>query len=58
MLTDAGRERFEAAKCTHVAGIRALFEERLTDAEVRSLAELLGRLPSVGGYCELDADPA
>lgn len=54
VLTDAGRERFEAAKCTHVDGIRSLFEDRLTEAEVRTLADLLGRLPSVGGYCELD----
>ena len=58
VLTDVGRERFEAAKCTHVEGIRALFEDRLTDAEVRSLADLLGRLPSVGGYCELDESAA
>jgi DNA-binding MarR family transcriptional regulator len=54
VLTDAGRERFEAAKCTHVDGIRSLFEDRLTAAEVRTLADLLGRLPSVGGYCELE----
>jgi DNA-binding MarR family transcriptional regulator len=58
VLTDAGRERFEAAKCTHVDGIRGLFEDRLSEAEVRTLADLLGRLPTVGGYCELDPTAA
>ena len=58
VLTDAGHERFEAAKCTHVDGIRTLFEERLSAAEVRTLADLLARLPSVGGYCELDESAA
>ena len=58
VLTEAGRERFEAAKCSHVVAIRELFEERLDDAELRSLAELLGRLPNVGGYCELPDDSA
>jgi DNA-binding MarR family transcriptional regulator len=58
VLTDAGRERFEAARCTHVDGIRGLFEDRLSEAEVRTLADLLGRLPAVGGYCELDPTAA
>jgi DNA-binding MarR family transcriptional regulator len=58
VITDAGRKRFEAAKCTHVDGIRSLFEDRLSETEVRTLADLLGRLPSVGGYCELDETAA
>jgi DNA-binding MarR family transcriptional regulator len=51
VLTDAGLERFEAAKCSHVRAIRELFEGRLDEGELRSLAELLGRLPAAGLDC-------
>jgi DNA-binding MarR family transcriptional regulator len=44
-LTDAGAERLEAASCGHVASIRAVLEEHLSDEEIEELAELLGRLP-------------
>ncbi len=45
VLTDAGAGRLERASCSHVGSVRALFEERYTDEELETLAELLGRLP-------------
>jgi MarR family 2-MHQ and catechol resistance regulon transcriptional repressor len=45
VITDAGRERVEAAAQSHLAQIRALFSERYTDEELETLAQLLGRLP-------------
>lgn len=45
VLTDAGRERVEAAASSHREHIRALFSERYSDEEIETLAELLGRLP-------------
>ena len=45
VITEAGRERVEAAAQSHLAQIRALFTERYTDAELETLAQLLGRLP-------------
>ncbi|MHB8642628.1 MAG: MarR family winged helix-turn-helix transcriptional regulator [Gaiellaceae bacterium] len=48
-LTDAGRERLARASCSHVAAVREVFEGRFTDAELETLAELLGRLPGAGG---------
>jgi DNA-binding MarR family transcriptional regulator len=46
-LTDAGREKLEAAADGHVASIRALFEEHFADNEIRTIAEILGKLPGV-----------
>ena len=45
VLTDAGRTKLKDASCSHVAAIRELFEARYSDAELQTLAELLGRLP-------------
>jgi len=45
VLTDAGTQRLESASCSHVGSVRALFEERYTEEEIETLAELLGRLP-------------
>jgi DNA-binding MarR family transcriptional regulator len=45
VLTDAGAERLERASCSHVGSVRALFEERYSEEELDTLAELLGRLP-------------
>jgi DNA-binding MarR family transcriptional regulator len=53
VLTDAGRERLEAASCSHVGSVRAMFEERYSAEELETLAALLGRLPGAGGT---DAD--
>jgi DNA-binding MarR family transcriptional regulator len=44
-LTAAGRRKLEKAACSHVAAIRALFEERYTSEELSTLTELLSRLP-------------
>ena len=49
VLTDAGRERLDAASCSHVGSVRALFEERYSAEELETLAALLGRLPGAGG---------
>lgn len=53
VLTDAGREKLESASASHVAAIRALFEEHFSRNELETLAELLGRLPGAaeGGSC-------
>ena len=45
VLTDAGRGRLEAASESHVAAVRALFEDRFEEDELARLAELLTRLP-------------
>ena len=45
VLTDAGRAKLKDASCSHVAAIRELFEARYSDAELQTLADLLGRLP-------------
>jgi DNA-binding MarR family transcriptional regulator len=62
VLTDSGRQKLERASCSHVAGVRELFGERLDDDELRQLGELLSRLPggSTGsGECAVgSADPS
>ena len=45
VLTEPGREKLTQASCSHVAAVRALFAERLDDDELKTLGELLGRLP-------------
>jgi DNA-binding MarR family transcriptional regulator len=45
VITDAGREKFEAASQSHLAEVRALFDGRFGGEELAQLAELLGRLP-------------
>jgi DNA-binding MarR family transcriptional regulator len=46
-LTDAGREKLDAASGGHIASIRALFEENLASREIDSIAEILAKLPGV-----------
>jgi len=43
-LTDAGREKLKTATDDHVASIRALFGERLSEDELRTLCDFLDRL--------------
>ena len=43
-LTDAGRGKLKTATDDHVASIRALFGERFTDDELRTLCDFLDRL--------------
>jgi DNA-binding MarR family transcriptional regulator len=52
VLTEAGRERLEAASQAHIDAVRGFFVERFSDEELTELAALLGRLPGAGG-----ADP-
>lgn len=50
-LTDAGRDKLEAASGGHVASIRALFEEHFPHDEIEAIAEILDKLPGVAeGY--------
>jgi DNA-binding MarR family transcriptional regulator len=53
VLTEAGRRKLEQAAYSHVAFIRALFEERYTAEELETLTELLSKLPgaAVAGDC-------
>jgi DNA-binding MarR family transcriptional regulator len=44
-ITDAGYEKLRRAGCTHIAGIRKLFLEHFSAAEIDHLAALLSRLP-------------
>ncbi len=57
VLTDAGRAKLEEASKSHIASIRALFEERLDPGELGTLAELLSRLPGAGGADSDDCSP-
>lgn len=49
VLTRAGRERVDAASESHAAAVRTLFEGRLDEDELATLAALLERLSSAGG---------
>ena len=46
-LTDAGRDKLEAASRAHIASIRALLEEHFAPDELDSIADMLGKLPGV-----------
>ena len=49
VVTDAGRDALTRASESHLAAVRAVFEDRLDDRELQTLADLLGRLPGAGG---------
>lgn len=49
VLTPAGRERVDAASESHAVAVRTLFEDRLEEDELATLAALLERLTSVEG---------
>ena len=49
VLTEEGRSRLAEASRSHVAAVRALFEERFDEEELAQLAELLGRLAAGAG---------
>ena len=44
VITEAGRERFDAARSTHLAGVRERFLDKLSDAEMKMLASTWERL--------------
>lgn len=50
-LTAQGREKLREATSTHLEGVEELFTSRFGDAELESLAGLLGRLPLSGKDC-------
>lgn len=47
VLTDAGAEKVETARRTHLAGVQALFADRFSPGDAEVLADLLGRLDRV-----------
>jgi DNA-binding MarR family transcriptional regulator len=57
VITDAGRDKLEVASESHLAEIRALFEERFRPEELEGLAELLGRLPGAENADGDDCSP-
>jgi DNA-binding MarR family transcriptional regulator len=54
VLTDAGRAKLTEASRSHVADIRAFFEQRFSSEELDQLAALLGRLPGAADATEED----
>jgi DNA-binding MarR family transcriptional regulator len=44
-LTDAGQRKLREARHTHLEGVRRLFLDRFSDAELGTLGELFVRLP-------------
>ncbi len=55
-LTISGHAKLREAASTHLEGIDELFTNRFSDAELATLAELLGRLPLRGKDCAADKD--
>ncbi len=49
VLTEAGRAKLEQASCSHIAAVNDLFEGRLSDDELATLATLLERLTGASG---------
>ena len=49
VLTPEGRRKLDEASSSHLAAVAELFQERFSGEELETLAELLGRLPGVGG---------
>jgi DNA-binding MarR family transcriptional regulator len=48
VLTETGRAKLREASKSHIADVRAFFDERYTAEELEQLAKLLGRLPGAG----------
>jgi DNA-binding MarR family transcriptional regulator len=48
VLTDVGHAKVAEASASHLDAVRALFEERFSPEELRTLSELLARLPGGG----------
>jgi DNA-binding MarR family transcriptional regulator len=44
VITAPGRELFEQARATHLAGVRRLYLDRFSEAEQRTLGQLFERL--------------
>jgi DNA-binding MarR family transcriptional regulator len=50
-ITDAGRERLEEARGTHLAVIREHFFSRFSEAELTVLADMWERIAPCNGHC-------
>lgn len=48
VLSETGRTKLREASKSHIADVRAFFDERYTAEELEQLAKLLGRLPGAG----------
>ena len=57
VLTEAGRDKLREASTSHIAQIRAFFEQRFDADELATLVELLSRLPGAAGDDGLDCSP-
>jgi DNA-binding MarR family transcriptional regulator len=57
VLTRRGRRKLEEASESHIAQVRALFEERLTSQQLDTLADLLSRLSGVGAGDDDECSP-
>ena len=57
VITPAGKRRLKDASCSHIAAIRGICEERYTEAELKQLSELLGRLPGAADLTGEECTP-
>jgi DNA-binding MarR family transcriptional regulator len=57
VITDEGRKRLKAASGSHTAAIRAICEERYSEAELKQLSELLSRLPGADSGSAEECSP-
>jgi DNA-binding MarR family transcriptional regulator len=55
-ITDEGSEKLHAAAETHLQGVDDLFLSRYSGSELKTLDELLGRLPVTGADCRAESD--
>jgi DNA-binding MarR family transcriptional regulator len=57
VITDVGRDKLETASESHIAEVRALFDERFGPDELEQLAALLSRLPGADNAAGEDCGP-
>ena len=57
VLTEAGEAKLREAADSHVAAVRALFDERYTEDELGQLGQLLARLPGAEDTAEEACTP-
>lgn len=57
VLTERGSAKLAEASDSHLAAVRAMFEQQLSDEELATLAELLGRLPGTTGVDGTSCSP-
>jgi DNA-binding MarR family transcriptional regulator len=57
VITDVGRDKLETASESHIAEVRALFDERFGPDELEQLSALLSRLPGADNAAGEDCGP-